>query len=119
MKKNSISIIVTFLFAFLLVMPFGNVRAIGGSVYVGDEILYDNEDENTNSDGTVIYDYTNNTLTLDNYNGEGIVYLEENDLTVILKGTNVITLDDGGAGFEVSAANVKFTGDGCLQDVDR
>lgn len=113
-KKNSIMLIITMLFAFLLVMPLTNVSAIAGSVYVGNEVLYDNDGDNTSLDGTVIYDYVNNTLTLDNYNGGEIVYVEEEDLTVILKGTNVITYENDGIGFEVPSANVKFTGDGSL-----
>ena len=58
---------------------------------VNEDITEELYDENPQNDaGTAVYDETNGTLTLENYNGGEISVLLDSDLTIILKGENVI-----------------------------
>lgn len=113
-KKIIISIITVLSVSFLFQM---SVHSLSGSVWLidydgEDEVLNKNTEEYKNKAETVIYDYENNVLTLNNYNGGPIYYDEEEPLKVVLKGENVITAKEED-GF-ISINDITFSGEGSL-----
>ena len=76
-------------FIFLLIMTF---IFIPGFVFaITPDVLIDNDEEGYT--GTAVYDESAHTLTLNNYHGKSIVFAtfdDTTDITLILKGANVI-----------------------------
>lgn len=68
------------------------------------------------TDNSAVYDPANNTLTLTDYNGEGInAYLMGRDFRIVLVGSNTVTgRQIGFAGLDVSETDVHISGSGSL-----
>lgn len=97
-KKN---LILTLIIAFMPGIVFAETH-----VYVGNKDIY----EETYTDETAKFDSESNTLTLNSYNGTGIVFegFDEKTINIILEGNNVI---DGGEGRTADNA-IDFGSDG-------
>ena len=123
-KKQIVTLIAAILLGATLAATWSDdAHAIIVPVTVDGEELYDEEGQNVNTAGTAIYDYNNDTLILNNYNGGRIAYAKAADLTIVLRGTNKLMLSgsyDDYCGLDVGSAEdgadpgIKFTGDGTL-----
>ena len=117
-KKRIVGLFLIIIMVCLLVIP-KVANAISSPVYLYDiegdfEELYDENPQN--EAGTAIYDETSGTLTLNNYHGSSIEILLDTDLTIILKGENVITAGEDECGIiTFLSGGITITGDGSLQ----
>lgn len=113
MKKK---IYLLFLLICMLVMP-NLEKALSDPVYlhIDEEYISLGYDKFALDDNTAIYDEVNGTLTLDNYHGGEISVFLDTDLTIILKGENVITAIEEEAGISTSGdGEITIEGEGSL-----
>ena len=121
LKHKKTTLLVALLFMPLsFVFHFDDAFAITDTLTLGSDYIDIPSERYSNDAGTATFDPDTYTLTLNGYNDGPIIYNDSQNLTVVLKGNNTITVDvpDFLAAFEAADTtkiiDLTFTGDGSL-----